>query len=248
MLNNVSNPLTLLVMAPATMGKTFCLRNINSFGKAVLINCDAKPLPFPQHTLKTVVPENSLQIFDLIAAVEESDTVDVGIIDTVTQLGADYVNQYVVDAEDTRAAWGEYKTFMERIMSAIKSSSKTWIIMAHEQSTLDEASGIVSRSAPFQGGFAKIGLEANFSTIIGCSDMTPSKLQDEFKNDHLTITEDEKFDDYKYVFMTRRTREARGVKYRAPFGFWERKELYVDNDIVPVLQRLHKYHNAGDAA
>lgn len=136
----------------------------------------------------------------------------------------------------------DYQHYLKDVVLRIKRSQKPYIIMAHEDTVIDEGTGIISRKAPFQGGFAKIGLEASFTTIIGCTSIRPSTLDKKFHNSLLNITPEEKEEDHKYVFQTRRTAGTMGVKYRAPAGMWKPEELYIDNDVVLVMQRITEFY------
>lgn len=246
-MSDLHNPKIILVLAPATSGKTFCLRNIGQFckegNKAFHINCDRKPLPFRPKGIVSKAPSSAMDVLAFIDQAEASEKVDVIVIDTVTQLGTDYVAENVVTADDTRKAWGDYKSFLDNLMTKIKSGKKIYVVLAHEDSVLDEDTGIVTRRAPFQGGFSKIGLEAHFTNIIGCAVVKPSKVDPKIASDLYTVNEDEKLDDMKYVFQTRKTAGTMGVAYRAPMGMWERNETYIDNDIAHVLHRIDEYYS-----
>lgn len=103
----LTNLHTLLVLAPSTMGKTYSLRNIGDCGKALHIDADRKPLPFKPKGIATVSPEHPKQIFDVMTLGETNQEVKIIIIDTITQLGDDYVSTCVKGADDTRSAWGK---------------------------------------------------------------------------------------------------------------------------------------------
>lgn len=203
-----------------------------------------KPLPFKKpENMQVKVPPTPRDVLAYLEQAIASDKISIITLDTMTQMASDYVNEYVTNSDDGFAAWGELKKYLTDIVTAVKRSPKPIIMMAHEQATLNEATGIVDQSAPFQGGFAKIGLEASFTTIVGCRVIQPSKLEDRHLNDLLVVTEQEEIEDMKYVFQTRLTRDTRGCKYRSPMGVFAPNELYIDNDAVLVMQRLNEFHN-----
>ena len=46
----------------------------------------------------------------------------------------------------------------------------------------------------------------------------------------------------KYVFQTRITKESAGEKMRSAMGLWNRDELYIDNDLALVFNRLNEFY------
>lgn len=239
----MTNPKIVLVLAPFNSGKTYCLKNAGAITKAFHINCDAKPLPFKAVNIHSAVPNSVKEIPEFIRQAEAAENIGTIIIDTFTQLGASYTSNYVDGADDTRKAWGEYKVFLDKLIEQIKKGTKTYIILAHEDSFIEEGTGITRYKAPFQGGFAKIGLEAHFSTILGATKIRLSTLEESDMNDCLNITEDEKEDDSKYVFRTRIDGTTLGAGYRTPAGMFTRNERFIDNDIAIVLERINEYYS-----
>lgn len=70
----------------------------------------------------------------------------------------------------------------------------------------------------------------------------PIKKLEGFENDLLHITDEEMEDGFKYVFCTRVTKETVGEKMRSAMGLWDRKELYIDNCLNQVFDRLKQYY------
>lgn len=96
-------------------------------------------------------------------------------------------------------------------------------------------------SVPVKGALAKKGLEAYFTTVINVSKMTVKDLQ-KTPNDMLNITEDDEELGFKHVFQTRTTKKTIGDRIRSPMGMWKKEELYIDNDIAPVIKRMIEYY------
>lgn len=70
----------------------------------------------------------------------------------------------------------------------------------------------------------------------------PIKTLEKYPNDLLKITDTEREDGVKYVFQTRITKDSTGEKMRSAMGLWSREELYIDNDLQLVFERLNKFY------
>lgn len=140
--------------------------------------------------------------------------------------------------------WAEYGNFYRELIHAIKAGTKDYIIFAHEDQFLNEQSMQMESRVPVKGSVGKTGVEADFTTILSTKQMPVKKLQDpKLQNDLLHISEEEEEDGFKYVFCTRVTKETVGEKMRSAMGLWKRNELYIDNDVNQVMQRLREYYN-----
>ena len=71
------------------------------------------------------------------------------------------------------------------------------------------------------------------------------KVEDlvKYKNDLLTITEDDEEVGLMYVFQTRLTKDTVNERIRAPEGMWARSETFIDNDVSLVLKRIHEHYS-----
>ena len=87
-----------------------------------------------------------------------------------------------------------------------------------------------------------MGVEADFTTILSCKQM-PVKTLEKFPNALLNITDEEREDGVKYVFQTRITKDSAGEKMRSAMGLWNRDELYIDNDLQLVFNRLKEFYS-----
>ena len=70
----------------------------------------------------------------------------------------------------------------------------------------------------------------------------PLKDLKKFPNDMLDVTEMDEEVGYKHVFQTRTTKQTVGDRIRSPMGLFEQEQLYVDNDIAPVIKRMIQYY------
>lgn len=92
-----------------------------------------------------------------------------------------------------------------------------------------------------KGALAKKGLEAYFTTVVNVSKQ-PIKELIKSPNKLLTISEEDEEIGFKHVFQTRTTKKTLGDRIRSPMGMWDRSELYIDNNLAPVIKRLLKYY------
>jgi hypothetical protein len=152
-----------------------------------------------------------------------------------------YERMYVKTATNTQQAWGQYGDFYREFIHQIKSGSKDYAILAHEDTFLNEQKGQMESYVPVKGSVGKTGVEADFTTILSSMHMPVKKLEG-YENDLLHITDEEREDGFKYVFCTRVTKEHIGGKMRSAMGLWDRNELYIDNDLGQVFKRLHEYY------
>ena len=230
-----------LIMGKPNTGKSTSLMRLINQNKMVYLNTDLKELPFKSSFLKSVDVADAFDVLSYITEIEQNEKVEGAVLDTLTFLMSMYERQYVNNSPNTQKAWGDYGNFYRNLIHAIKAGSKDYAILAHEDSFLNEQSMQMETRIPLKGSVAKIGVEADFTTILATKQMPIKKLEGH-ENDLLHITEDEREDGFKYVFTTRVTKESIGEKMRSAMGLWDRKELYIDNDLNQVFQRLKEYY------
>lgn len=236
----------ILVMGKPNSGKSSSLRNL-PMSSMVYLNTDLKEIPFRSNFAAEAEISDAQDILAFIDEIEENDQITGAVLDTITFLMQMYERQYVVTAKDTQKAWGNYGNFYRDFIHRIKSGTKDYVILAHEDSFYNEATLTNESRVPIKGAVGKVGVEADFTTILGTKQMPLSKLKGK-ENSLLNITEEEEEDGVKYVFVTRVTKDHPGEKMRAPIGFWDRSELYIDNDVQIVFDRLKDYYGAPKAA
>ena len=98
--------------------------------------------------------------------------------------------------------------------------------------------------AELKARLSKLRLIANikdFSVVVSTKKMKLKDLE-KYKNDLLTITEDDEDVGFKYVFQTRLTKDTVNERIRAPEGMWARNETFIDNDVSLVLNRIHEHY------
>ncbi len=236
-----------LVMGKPNTGKSTSLMKLRNQDKMVYLNTDLKELPFRDRFLKNVEVADALDVLGFIQDIEQSAPVQGAVLDTLTFLMSMYERQYVVGAANGQKAWGDYGNFYRDFIHAIKAGTKDYAILAHEDSFLNEQTAQMESRVPIKGSVGKTGVEADFTTILSTKQMPTRKLEGH-ENDLLNITDEEREDGFKHVFVTRVTKDTVGEKMRSAIGLWSRKELYIDNDLDQVFARLREYYGTAEAA
>ena len=230
-----------LIMGKPNTGKSTSLMNLPNQERMVYLNTDLKELPFKANFLKNVEVADALDVLAYISEIESNEKVEGAVLDTITFLMSLYERQYVSNSANGQKAWGDYGNFYKEFIHAIKSGSKDYAILAHEETTLNEQAMQLETRIPIKGAVGKIGVEADFTTILSTKQMPIKKLEG-MENDLLHITDEEREDGFKYVFSTRVVKESIGEKMRSAIGLWKRNELYIDNDLNQVFTRLREYY------
>lgn len=230
-----------LIMGKPNTGKSTSLMRLKNQDKMVYLNTDLKELPFKDRFLKNVEVADAMDVLSFIADIEATEKVEGAVLDTITFLMQMYERQYVNTATNTQKAWGDYANFYREFIHAIKAGTKDYAILAHEETMLNEQTMQMETRVPVKGSVGKVGVEADFTTILATKQVPIKKLEG-IENDLLHITDEEREDGFKYVFVTRVTKDSVGEKMRSAMGLWKRNELYIDNDLNQVFERLKQYY------
>ena len=236
-----SNNHIVLVMGKPNTGKSTSLRNLKNQESMIYLNTDLKALPFKSKFLKTIDVADAMDVIGYIQQIEEVPTVTGAVLDTLTFLMSMYERQYVLNSTNTQKAWGDYGNFYRDFIHAIKSGTKDYAILAHEDTVLNEQTMQMESKVPVKGSVGKTGVEADFTTILSTKEISVKKLE-AYQNDLLHITDEEREDGVKRVFCTRISKEFIGDKTRSAMGLWKRNELFIDNDLDQVFTRLREYY------
>ena len=149
--------------------------------------------------------------------------------------------------ELTRKQWGNYQQFFKTMLqNKVPLFNKPVIFTAHIQEIYDEKTMDWKTSVPIKGALKGNGVEAYFNQIVYAKKVPVKKLEN-YQNDLLHITEDEKEVGYKHVFQTRITPDALDEKIRGPYDMFSKKETYIDNDVNQLLKRIDEYYADDDA-
>lgn len=237
------NKNVVLICGEPNTGKSTSLMLLRNQEKMAYLNCDLKELPFKSKFAVNVEVSDAYNVLDFIDEIEGQPGIEGGVLDTITFLMQMFERQYVSTAKDTQKAWGNYGNFYRDLIHRLKSGTKDYAVLAHVDTVYNETKMAMDSKVPIKGAVGKVGIEADFTTILTTKQMPIKKLEG-FENDLLHISDDEKEDGFKYVFVTRVSKDSVGEKMRSAMGLWTRKELYIDNDLNQVFARLKQYYGS----
>lgn len=234
-----------LIAGESASGKSASLMNLKGGERVLYLNCESgKRLPF-RNKFTTKVVTDPLQIIEAFEYLQTdgADKFDTVVIDTLTFLMDMYESQYVLGAANTMQAWGEYQQYFKRIMQVLVPSVKqSVIILAHTRADLDEKAMEMRTSVPIKGALKNNGVESYFSTVVSTKKISLTTLED-YENDLLNVTEQDKLLGYKHVFQTQLTKQTVGERIRSPMGMFTREQTYMDNDAQLLIDHLHSYYS-----
>jgi hypothetical protein len=232
-----------LIAGYSTQGKSASLRNIRNQEGWVYLNTESgKRLPFRNKFNRVTItdPYEVLSYFD--ECIENKDSVEGIILDSITFLMDMFETQYVLGSGDTMKGWSNYQQFFKQIMQQkVAAFGKPVIIIAHVKDELDEKNMEMKVSVPIKGALKNNGVEAYFTTVVAAKKI-PIKELEKYGSKMLTITEEERELGYKHVFQTRITKGTTGERIRSPMGMFDRAETYIDNDAQLLLDHLKEFY------
>jgi len=233
----------LLIGGKSATGKSASLMGIKEPESVMYLNCEnGKKLPFKSKFIEKTVTD-PLQIYEAFTVAETMPEVKTIIVDTLTYMMNMYESVHVLPSANTMKAWGDYGQFWQRLMSQyVAKSSKNVIFLGHTMDVMNEAEMVNETLVKVKGAIMNQGIESYFSTVISSKKMPINKL-DKYKNDLLTISEEEEMLGFKYVYQTRLTKETVNERMRSSLGMWTTAETYIDNNVQHVINRLHEYYN-----
>ena len=238
----VNDHLVLVSGASAT-GKSASLMNLANPEGVMYLNCEAgKKLPFRSKFQEFKITD-PLQVYEAFEAAETMPDIHTIVIDTQTYLMDMFESVYVIGSANTQQQWGAYAQYMKNLMQVyVSKSTKNVIFTAHTRQLMNESEMVMETKVPVKGALQNTGIESFFSSVISTKKMTIKKLEN-YENDLLTITDEERALGFKYVFQTRLTKETVDERIRSAMGMWDVNETYIDNNIEHVINRLHTYYD-----
>jgi len=238
----MANRNLVLVCGPSAAGKTASLRNLKNPKGVIYLCCEAgKELPFAAD-FKVFNVTHPLQVFDIFAQAEERKTVHTIVIDSLDYLMDMYESQCVLTSTNTMQGWQDYQQFFKKLMQEIVASSRLNVIFtAHTMSILNENEAVRETMVKVKGALMNQGIESYFNNVISCKKV-PLKSLEGMNSPLLNITEEEEILNFKYVYQTRLTKKTVDERIRGPLGMWSIKEIFIDNDLQGVLDRLQEYY------
>ncbi len=231
--------------------------NIRNKEEWAYLNCEAgKDLPFDEAELfKNRIITDPLQVPINIDKASESDKIKGVIVDSLSMLWGQYCTQYVLSMADTQKGWMNYGEFVKSLhQNHAAKSTKTLIFTSHVEEIRNELGDIISSQAVVQGKARSLSIEAYYSMVLSCKVLKIKDLEKELKsygmepnengqwNDLLTVTSLDRRRGIKRVFQTDVTEKTAHEKIRCPEGMFHEDELYIDNDIQIVLDRMDKFY------
>ena len=242
-MSELNTQLVLISGASAT-GKSASLRNLRDQEKWFYLGVEAgKPLPF-KNSFKDLKIEDPYQVFEAFDyATSNPDECNGVIIDSLTFLMDMFESQYVLNSSNTMKAWSTYNQFFKTLMQdKILKFGKPTIILAHTQDFLDERTLETKTYVPIKGSLKAQGIEAYFTSVVSTKKMALKDLEP-YKNDMLTITEEDELLGYCYCFQTKLTKQTLGERIRSPMGMFNKEQTYISNDAQVLLDHLKSYYN-----
>lgn len=240
-----NNPHSILICGESGAGKSMSLYEMRDRDDVLYLNCEGgKPLPFKNKFKNKVItdPEDIIDWLEQLEDLGSENPYNFVVIDTISFMMDMYETVHVINSANTQKMWGEYAQFFKRLVNASAKVDAFFIFIGHLDRELDEEAGYYRTSVPVKGALKKKGLEAYFTTVINVSKETVKDLHKAPENALLTITDEDEELGYKHVFQTRTTKKTVGDRIRSPMGMWDRTELYINNDLAPVIKRLISYY------
>jgi len=234
----------ILIEGKAASGKSASFMDFENPERVAYMNCEnGKRLPFPAKFTQVTVTD-PMQVPQSIASLNGNDKFDVIIVDSLSFLMQLYESHYVLTSANTMKAWGDYAQFFIRMMTdAVAKSDKVVIFTSHIEDTYNESEMITESAATVKGSLKKVGIEAYFSCVIMARRMPVTKLEQyEANNELLNITDRERALGFKYVFQVQFTKETIHEKIRHPLKMWSDQEVFIDNNVQFVINRLKEYY------
>ena len=214
---------TILVIGDTGTGKTSSLEDL-PLESTVYINVDDKMIPFKANRLyKHVVLQNTEQLLNGMDAQEEDPQVEYVVVDTLTFLGDMFYAEHIENSSNGMKAWGDYKSYINKVLRAGKKSKKHYIFLAHAADVYDEKEMITKTFAKIQGSLKGGGLEQHFTFVLYTQVIKgPDGLP-------------------QYVFQTNKSRQNMGVSAKTPRGVFD--EPYTENNsIMEVFKRIEQFY------
>jgi len=238
----MANEKVVLISGKSATGKSASLANLLDQPGVVYVNCEAnKPLPFP-NAFKQITVTDPTILFQVFEQAQAKDDIHTIVIDSLTFLMDLYEAKHVLTSADTRKAWQDYASFFRKLMQQhVAASNKTIIFLAHTSDVLNESEMVNETFVKLKGSLMNTGVEAWFTTVLSSKKLPIKKLEN-FANDYLNITDEERELGFKYVFQTRLTKDSVNERIRSPMKMWTPQETFIDNDLQKVLQKLALYY------
>ncbi len=230
----------ILISGTQNSGKTTSLMNIRDPEGVLYLNFEAgKDLPFDDSGFVEKKILNPMHIEPAFKELEKTKYHTM-IVDSMTFMMDMFETQYVLTADNKMSAWGLYEQFFKKIMQVhVANTDKNIVFIGHTGYITNE-DRIREVKVMVKGSLTKQrSIESWFTNVLVAKRIG---LDDQYmkENDYLEISEREKIMGYKYVFQTQHTPETLNENPRSKRHFWDVNEIYIDNDIQVVFDKLNK--------
>ena len=251
----MSDKLTILIEGASGSGKTSSLANLPNPETVLFLNCEGKELPYKHDFCEFRITDpfqvhaalNKLINKEKFKHPKTGEMVDISVVilDSFTFLMDMYEAMYVVTSDDTRGAWGTYAVFIrETMLNKVSKLDIPFVATCHILINDDmEEMQKVSRSA-IKGSIGKgNGLESYFTTVVYAKRMRLRDIEPYLENaTMLNLTDEEKFDEKKHVFVTRPAKQHSGDRIKSPRGMFSPNDLYMNNDVHTLILHINNFY------
>lgn len=241
MSDDINDQLVMICGESAT-GKSASLQHLPNQPRVMYLNCESgKRLPF-SNKFESYKITDPLQVYEAFQHAADNPDYDTIVVDTLTFLMDMYESLYVLDAENTMKAWGDYAQFFKNLMQVyVAPSDKSVIFLAHTREDHDEKAMRMKTQIPIKGALKNNGLESYFSTVVATKKIEIKRLEDQDPS-LCHITDHDRVLGYKHVFQTQLTADTIGERIRSPMGLFAPNQTFMDNDANLLLDHLKAYY------
>lgn len=248
------NKLTVLIEGMSGSGKSSAFQDIEDQPHTLFLNCEGKELPYPHDFCEFKISE-PFQVHTALNRIHEGATFKhksgelihpkLVVMDSFTFLMDMFEALYIRTAADSRSAWGDYGSYIrETMLTKVSRLHIPFIATSHILISDDmENMERISRAA-IKGGVGKgNGLESYFTTVLYAKQMRLKDVEPFLEEaSMLTLTEEEKFDEKKHVFVTRPAKQHSGDRIKAPRGMFSPKDFYMDNSVHKLVNHINNFY------
>jgi hypothetical protein len=235
------NKRIVLIVGEERTGKSRSLKTLRDPKTIAYANCDCKDLTFKDDFSYHEQFTDPADLMDFIDAVEDDEDIETIIIDTITYLMRSFKIHHIDKAVDGRNGWGLLQKYYNALMLKLKATHLNVIIIGHVYEYTDESTGAIKSKMDFQGSIARSPI-GDFTTVLESKSHIVTKKLLKLANDTLTFDELAMRDGIKYTFLTRRTKAYSQSLVRSADDLWKTDQLFIDNDIQIVIDRLEEYY------
>lgn len=250
------NKLTVLIEGMSGSGKSTSFADIENQREVLFLNCEGKELPYPHDFCEFKITE-PYQVHAALNRVHEGQTFKhrsgdlvqprLIVMDSFTFLMDMFEAQYIRTAADTRGAWGDYGNFIrETMLDKVSRLHIPFIATTHITVTDDMENMEKASRAAIKGSVGKgNGLESYFTTVLYAKQMRLKDVEPFLEHaSMLTLSDEERFDEKKHVFVTRPAKQHSGDRIKSPRGMFSPKDFYMDNSINKLVNHINNFYKA----